>query len=237
MKNGLEGLVQGALERLGFRIAPWRPGRYPGSEDDVTNSFELDRAYRSVPGMVSTQNGFKLYLLSMAQQLSGDVIEIGSWMGRSTCFLARACRDRGDSRVFAVDHFKGNPGKEAQYGLDEIGPDDIREAFWSNLGAHGLEDHVTLYDAPSTEAVKEIRAASHGIRLVFIDGDHRYPGVSTDLELYSALLDPEGLLILDDYARAFPGVVQAAHEQVIGSDGWSHAVQWENMLMVRKLPR
>jgi predicted O-methyltransferase YrrM len=43
-----------------------------------------------IPGMISPKSGQFLYALCFMQELKEDVVEVGSWQGRSTSFLARA---------------------------------------------------------------------------------------------------------------------------------------------------
>ncbi|HEY9032629.1 MAG TPA: hypothetical protein VIN71_01710, partial [Pseudomonadales bacterium] len=38
----------------------------------------------SIPGMISPRSGQFLFALCYMQELTGDVVEIGSWQGRST---------------------------------------------------------------------------------------------------------------------------------------------------------
>jgi len=63
----------------------------------------------SVPGMTTKQSGQNLYSLSYFQEEKGDVVEIGTWQGRSASFLARATHESGNGDFFAIDHFQGSP--------------------------------------------------------------------------------------------------------------------------------
>src|SRR5690349_15141579 len=54
------------------------------------------------PGMITLRRAMYLYWLSYAGSLAGDVIEIGSWQGRSTIALAQGCQDSDNGVVHAV---------------------------------------------------------------------------------------------------------------------------------------
>jgi predicted O-methyltransferase YrrM len=160
--------------------------------------------------MVPTKSGAYLYLLCYFQRLAGDVAEIGSWQGRSASFIARATREAGNGRFFAIDHFKGNIGKEQHYKVGKDDLSDLRDGFTRNMRAAGLEDSVTLYDMPSKDAAAQI--ADGSLRFLFIDGDHTREGVEKDLALFVPKLKPGAIVVFDDFSPAFPGVVSATDD-------------------------
>src|SRR5215210_8228139 len=51
-----------------------------------------------------------LYHLALLGEGPGEVVEIGSYLGRSTVILARAVADAGGGRVVAVDPHQGELG-------------------------------------------------------------------------------------------------------------------------------
>ena len=65
--------------------------------------------------MISPEAAELLYGMVVAQNVEGDVLEIGSWQGKSTSYLARAVLDSRNGQMFAIDHFMGNAGKENLY--------------------------------------------------------------------------------------------------------------------------
>ena len=83
----------------------------------------------SIPGMISSESGKILYILCYLQNIEGDVVEVGSWQGRSTSFLARAVENSGNGNLFAIDHFKGNKRKEHHYSYDNSDLSEIENKF------------------------------------------------------------------------------------------------------------
>ena len=60
-------------------------------------------------------------------------------------------------------------------------------------------------NSQSKEAVEFVKNLNRTFDVVFIDGDHEYPGVSQDVVNYSKFVTPGGYLIMHDTATA-PGV-------------------------------
>jgi hypothetical protein len=56
-----------------------------------------------------------------------------------------------------------------------------------------------------------------GVRMLWIDGDHEYDGVWTDILHWRDYLEPGGTICFHDYSSTFPGVVRAVHEHVVSS--------------------
>jgi predicted O-methyltransferase YrrM len=76
--------------------------------DDVTRPMiaQLEELVRDVPGWTPIDQLYTLFTLTLASaELEGDVIEVGSWCGRSAIVLGRAARLAGDSKVICVDLF------------------------------------------------------------------------------------------------------------------------------------
>jgi MMP 1-O-methyltransferase len=150
-------------------------------------------------GWLSSEEGMALYRL--ASEAVGPVVEIGSYCGKSTVYLAAGAAENG-TLVVAVDHHRGNP--EMRFGSDCHDPDVI-DPF---LDAHdtllhlrrtirqaGLEEHVMIVAAPS-----EVAAGywSNPIGMLFIDGDHSYDGCHRDYAAWAPNIAGGGMLVFHD---------------------------------------
>ncbi len=107
--------------------------------------FEKVAAFLSVPGYLSWHEGFTLLSLAEVWPVEGDIVEIGSFKGKSTCFLAQGALRSGRGKVHAVDHFRGSPehqkgGHEETAEIVESG--STYEQFRANLAAFGLSEVV-----------------------------------------------------------------------------------------------
>ena len=65
--------------------------------------------------MIDSRAGEELFSLAYMQALKGNVVEVGSFQGKSTFFLGNAVKMSGNGKMYAIDHFKGNKGKEQFY--------------------------------------------------------------------------------------------------------------------------
>jgi hypothetical protein len=132
--------------------------------------------------MISPKSGQFLFAMCYMQELRGDVVEIGSWQGRSTSFLARAVKCSGNGTFYAVDHFKGNVGKENCYVVGKRDLSDLEANFLHNMKTLELVDSVNLLNMTNEQAEERLRDTR--IRFLFIDGDHTKAGVEKDIGLF-----------------------------------------------------
>ena len=164
----------------------------------------------SIQGMTSLRSGEILYTLCYFQNLGGDVVEIGSWQGRSTSYLARACKESGNGRFFAIDHFRGNAGKEDSYQIRDASGVSIKQRFSDNMTRIGLSDDLTVIDASSQQCTDQFE--NNSIRFLFIDGDHTYEGVQSDLQSFLPKLKSKSIIVFDDFKPGFSGLIAAVDE-------------------------
>jgi len=101
-----------------------------------------------------------------------SILEIGSWMGRSTYVLCSACK----GIVVAVDHFLGSPEHQD---LIRAGQNPLVN-FLANVGH--FENLIAL-KIPS-EIAAAIVCMPRSFDMVFIDGAHEYEDVIADLNLW-----------------------------------------------------
>ena len=119
-----------------------------------------------------------LYNLSLLSKR--NILEIGSWKGRSSCFLAKGIQDSGDvstRRLYCLDWFKGD---------DTGGANPNKSAMEESLAKFKLTDIVTIYDEDMLEFDFESKVKD--IDLVFYDSDHRTePTIKVLSKLHSIL--------------------------------------------------
>ena len=215
--------MKSILKLLGYKLTKVRRSDlldHPITSDMVTTDLlphrhisdvdKLADIARSIPGMVDADKGRFLYALALLQSEKGDIVEIGSWQGRSSSFLARASQDSGNGKFIAIDHFRGNTGKERFYVVGENDLSDLESNFLRNMEKIGLGKSVKLINSPSQAAADEIQPSS--VRLLFVDGDHSENGIRQDLALFLPKLVPEAIVIFDDFSRTFPGVLKVIEE-------------------------
>ena len=205
------------------RLVSWIAGR-AGFELTRVDGDDLAHRFGEIPGMVSPQAGVTLYLLALAAGRDGDIVEIGSWLGRSTAFLAQACEDADNGVVHAVDWFQGNPRRPT--GAQAEGR-DIEAEFRANIERVGLSHRVVVHAQTSSEALADIDGP---LRMLFVDGEHTYGAVTNDLA-YAELLIPGGMIAIDDCSR--PEVDRAVQE-LLSRGGYSTPFRQRGLLVARR---
>lgn len=119
----------------------------------------------------------------------GDIVEVGSYCGRSTIVMAYTGRT-----IHAID-----PHNRA-INEDRIPVGPSWERFNSNIRKHGVEDRVVVY-----RCLREQVLWSGPIGLLFIDADHDYVECKGDYEHFRPHLVPGALVAFHDYTN-FDGV-------------------------------
>lgn len=210
--------LNGALAKIGLKITRIPPARGAGPHSvlfrnkTVADLEQLVRTAEHIPGMLSEDSAKFLFALCYMQQIDGDVVEIGSWQGYSTSFLARAVAELGKGRLYAIDHFKGNVGKEAFYVAQAPDLSDLQNNFRENMREAGLGETVTLLAMPNSDAAERLRKEGVSIRFLFIDGDHSKEGVQNDVNLFFPLLKRGSIVVFDDCSPHAQGVIDVIDE-------------------------
>ena len=147
-----------------------------------------------IEGWLTHREGVELYELARRCSALGVIVEIGSWHGRSTVWLAHGSLAGSGSKVFAVDPHTGSSEHRALSG-DVWTYDDFRR----NIEDAGVGGHVVPLVETSARAAA---AFEEKAGLVFIDGAHDYASVRADWELWSPYLVDGGVLAFHDTRQA-----------------------------------
>lgn len=145
----------------------------------------------------------ELQYLAETANRSRIIVEIGSWIGRSTCAMAvSTC-----GKLYAVDTWKGSPGDvEHDKILAGKPPDWLFEQFRANMA--GL-DNIEPMRMTSVEASDVLWKAGVKADLIFIDGQHTEEGAASDIRAWRSHLAEGGILCGHDFADYCPGVKKA----------------------------
>jgi predicted O-methyltransferase YrrM len=172
-----------------------------------------------VDGWLSDAQGRALFRAAAETTGRGAIVEIGSWKGRSTTWLASGARLAG-GRVYAIDpHCRSREHPSAET-LDE---------FLGNLARNGLADIVEPLVMTSEAAAAHIEGP---VELLFIDGDHSYEAVRRDAELWLPRLIEGGTVMFHDVATAaYSGPRRVVREMVCRSP-WFHGISRVGSMVV-----
>ena len=131
----------------------------------------------------------------------GPVLEIGSYCGKSTIYLAAGAR-QGGQVVITVDHHRGS--EEHQPGWEYHDPRlvdagtgrlDTLPRLRATLAAAGLEDDVVVVVGRSARVARLWRTP---LGMVFIDGGHTDAAAVADYEGWAPWVAPGGVLAIHD---------------------------------------
>jgi predicted O-methyltransferase YrrM len=151
------------------------------------------------------------------------VVEVGSWMGRST--TAMADNMEGLGVILAVDTWKGSEEHESFLADKPI--DFVYQIFCKNLKNHIDSRRVCPVHLSSIDAARVFQAIGYaGFDMVFIDASHDYENVKADIKAWKLLVKPGGLLCGHDWGH--PPIVQAVRE-LLGTPKSSSTIWYARM--------
>ena len=162
---------------------------------------ELLAAAEAATGFMPRAEGLALFDAAAAYSRRGPILEIGSYCGKSTIYLAAAARAAGQ-KVVTVDHHRGSEEHQPGWEYHDpalVDPDtgriDTLPRLRATLAAAGLEDHVVVVVGRSADVAALWRMP---LGLVFIDGGHTEAAAVTDYEGWAPWVGPGGALAIHD---------------------------------------
>ena len=150
------------------------------------HNAELLQAADAATGFRPAAEGLALFDAAARYAPRGPVLEIGSYCGKSTIYLAAAAR-RAGQLVVTVDHHRGS--EEHQPGWEYHDPRlvdpgsgrlDTLPRLRATLAAAGLEDHVVVVVGRSAEVASIWRTP---LGMLFIDGGHTKAAAAADYDV------------------------------------------------------
>jgi len=189
----------------------------------------------SVTGFLSLKEGMALYFLAASGPGRGVIVEIGSFQGRSTIWLARGSLEKGREKVIAIDPHLGSPEHQPGAVCAHFMPAEgsTLSAFRNNLKRFQIEQGVEERVMTSGEAA----AAWDGlpIRLLFIDGAHEYEAVEADFLGWAPKVVKEGIIAFHDVTDVGVGPVQVVNKYVKQNPDYQILGIIDSLLIVQKL--
>jgi uncharacterized protein (TIGR03032 family) len=147
------------------------------------------------------------------------VLELGSWLGLSTRFIA----DRAPNAVIiAIDHWQGSEEHRQNPDFKELLP-VLYETFLSSCWDY--RERIIPMRMNSTNALEAIALQHLAPDVIYLDADHSYEAVKADIVRIRELF-PDAILIGDDWD--WVGVRRAASEAAIefGATIGVHGCAW-----------
>lgn len=202
------------------------------------SEIELASLFRHaelIPGMCDREKLCALYEVAR-RSTAGDVVEIGSWWGKSAFILARLARCYGIGNLLCVDPWSNEYlVQNDEKGLvdNELAQVDAGEAlavFEMNLLPYNL-NHVNYLRMPSTNGAKHYREHRSAtttsfettnycghIAILHIDGNHSYAAAKADIASWSGFVVGGGWIIVDDYIWPYGDGPQRAGDEFLAEN-------------------
>lgn len=190
-----------------------------GGKSDLSN-LEIAAVLRMAGNIYGESNEHKIAAMMaiFSSAPKGDVVEIGSLVGKSASVLALLARRYRIGNVLSIDPWESKAATQHDspdtVRVDMVGeweyemlPQDLAiNMLPAGLGSFNYLRHesATGFDLfrENHTVVSPIfgRVDYQGrIAVIHIDGNHDYAQVKQDCELWLQLMVPDGWLILDDY--------------------------------------
>lgn len=174
--------------------------------------FELAWSYAErAKGWLIREEAELLYRLATAASRRGRVVELGSYCGRSSIVLAAALKDASFGSLVCVDTFRGSA--EHQPGCRHFDAETLVDgvvntypAFLQNLTQANLLDHVEVLQCSTLAAAAGF---AESIGLLFVDADHDYEAIRSDLQAWASGIIQEGWIVFHDFGQ-WSGPTRAA---------------------------
>ena len=180
----------------------------------VIEIASLFRHAELIPGMCDHEKIRALCEIARCSPV-GDIVEIGSWWGKSAFILARLASCFEIGKLLCVDPWSNQHlVQDDEKGLVDsvsVSADEALTVFQINLlpYANGSVNYLRM---PSTEASGHYRnhsvvqteifgetSYSGRIAILHVDGNHSYANAHADIASWSDMVVPGGWIIVDDY--------------------------------------
>lgn len=184
----------------------------------------LQPEFNEIPGWFSYQKLYDEVIEKLPN--NSNVIELGSWMGKSTNHLANKIKESGKNiRFTAIDTFKGSVGYDNLLHRTMLAPfdNDLYTEFSNNSIISNNFDNIQIIKDTSDNAKNLFLNNSQDF--IMVDAGHEYDDVKNDINNWFYKVKPGGIIAGDDFGtNLFEGLTKAVDEyfygQVETKEGW-----------------
>jgi hypothetical protein len=203
---------------------------------------EIKQLALGIKGFLAEAEGLRLFEIAGNSSRLAPCLEIGSYCGKSTIFIAEGCRLNAQHPLFAIDHHRGS--EEQQLGQPYFDPDlfDHRDGvvntlnhFMRNVRRAGLTDWVIPIVADSRRVSRYWRNVD--LSLLFIDGGHSEADAFGDFDGWQHNVVSGGYLCIHDiFSDPAKGGQAPYHvlKHALSTDLWEYVDLVESLGILRR---
>jgi len=189
----------------------------------------INKVVDGISGWLTHNEGELLFNLAKDCTGRGVIVEIGSWMGKSTIYLGRGSKLGNKVKIFAIDpHAGGSIGQ-----VQRRGKISTFDSFKKNIKDGQVDDIVVPIVKTSEEAAKDFKEP---IEVLFIDGDHAYDMVKKDFKLWFPKMINGGIIAFHD-TDGKPGPTKLASQAVHRSKFFKSIKLVDSITVAQKVQR
>jgi len=183
-----------------------------------------------IPGMCDDDK-FHALLEIARYSVKGDIVEIGSWWGKSAFILARLAQCFEIGKLLCVDPWADEHLLQGEKMVDSVSAQvSAEEAFAVfQIGLLPFNaNHINYLRMPSVDGAERYakdRTVNTGefgcteysgnISILHIDGNHAYEAAKADVEAWAGFVVDGGWIIIDDYVWPYGDGPRRAGDELL----------------------
>lgn len=134
-------------------------------------------------------------VFELVPDITGDLVEIGAWEGRSTILTAQSFPT---SSLYVVDHWKGAPADPRSKTAKLAKKRNVFGDFMENIEAAGVAERIVVRRGDWRE---QFAGWNRPIRFLFLDAGHTYTEVADNLREALRWMAPGAVIAGDDFEQ------------------------------------
>ena len=177
------------------------------------NHFYLDPQFTTTEVWFDYESIYRMFVEKCPDH--GHIIEVGSWKGRSSVFLAVEIINSNKQIKFdCIDTWLGTINDAYHSVSIKRENNKLFELFLNNI--EPVKHVITPIKSSSLKASSLYRDES--IDMIFLDADHSYEAATLDIEAWLPKVKKNGILAGHDYINhLYPGVKRAVDDMSKGN--------------------
>lgn len=169
-----------------------------------------------VEGWLTDEQARRLHGRARELEAAAQIVEIGSFRGRSLIVLASAAPT--GTQIVSIDPHSGSDRGPQEIAPDQRLGDTDHAAFNANLERAGVAERVSHVRKASADALADVRGH---IDLLYIDGAHRFGPARRDIVDWGSRVRDGGTMLIHDSFSSI-GVTLALLSTTFVSRRWRY---------------